>query len=198
MSKYSVRKVFFILTLSISLFFTTTIYAKEQINIKEKELYFQKAIEYVSLNDFDLALKQFEKSIKIDPNFAEGYLGIGFVYRKMGKFNLSIKYLKKSLDLDPSMIDSYDNLGIAYIQQKNYKEAISIYLKAIENNYLSDSIYYNLSCAYSLSKNKDLSLDSLDKALILNPKFKLKALKDKDLDYIKDTYFFKKITDVNY
>ncbi len=57
------------------------------------------------------ALSCFDKSLDIEPKFAEAYNGLAFVYNKLKDFNKAIKYARKALEIKPELEVADYNLG---------------------------------------------------------------------------------------
>jgi serine/threonine protein kinase/tetratricopeptide (TPR) repeat protein len=82
--------------------------------------------------EYDKAIKEFSEALKIQPNNAEAYFGMGIVYRRMGNFNLSIQNNLKAVSLDPLSIEYSRNLGETYSLVKDFNNAVKTYNKVIE------------------------------------------------------------------
>jgi tetratricopeptide (TPR) repeat protein len=54
------------------------------------------------MGEFDLALADFERSIALEPNYAEVYLFRGLTYADRGDVPLAIADLTRALQLDPN------------------------------------------------------------------------------------------------
>jgi tetratricopeptide (TPR) repeat protein len=68
-------------------------------------------------NQFDMAIDQYSKGIKLDPNRAEIYRLIGNTYRKIEQTQLAIKNYKQFLELSP---------------KSSYKREIEAYIRKLE------------------------------------------------------------------
>ncbi|MBT3409042.1 tetratricopeptide repeat protein, partial [Candidatus Woesearchaeota archaeon] len=81
-------------------------------------------------NDTKLAKKYFEKSILLNPNYANSYTGLGICYYRTGEFNLSKNNLKKAITIDIENELAYYYLSILY--NRLYENKIEGYNKAKE------------------------------------------------------------------
>lgn len=82
--------------------------------------------------NYETALSIFEKTVKIDPSYADGYYNLGLVLKQLHRLPESIKAYKKALKLAPNNAAIYQNLGVAYITFGSYNEAIEIWQKGLE------------------------------------------------------------------
>ncbi len=113
---------------------------------------------YLVLEQYDLAIKQFQKSLLIEKQtgnrlgLAINYQNIGFAYEAKGQFETALRNFKLSLDYN-NQIDSdlgrvicYNSIGEVYIKQKKLDDAKIIIQKAL-NKALSigDQFYIALS-----------------------------------------------------
>jgi tetratricopeptide (TPR) repeat protein len=81
---------------------------------------------------YEAALSVFEKTVEIDPSYADGYYNLGLVLKQLHRLPESIKAYKKALKLNPDNPTIYQNLGVAYIVFGSYNEAIEIWQKGLQ------------------------------------------------------------------
>ena len=65
---------------------------------------------------FDEAIGEYNIAIKLEPEFAEAYNNLGYVYFKQSNYNLAIINFKKAVEQKPGYIGAYNNLGQAFIK----------------------------------------------------------------------------------
>jgi tetratricopeptide (TPR) repeat protein len=82
--------------------------------------------------NYETALSIFEKTVEIDPRYADGYYNLGLVLKQLHRLPESIKAYKKALKLNPDNPAIYQNLGVAYIVFGSYNEAIEIWQKGLQ------------------------------------------------------------------
>lgn len=116
-------------------------YYKDAIRIKPKsaEAYYNIAILYQEINNFDKAMLIYNKIInEIDSNYYEALFNIAYInLHAKNEFNLAIDYFKKYLNQNQKSARTWYNIGLCYEKLKNKKEAINCYEKArdMEENY---------------------------------------------------------------
>ncbi|MCE2663793.1 MAG: glycosyltransferase, partial [Microcystis sp. 53602_E8] len=81
---------------------------------------------------YETALSVFEKTVEIDPSYADGYYNLGLVLKQLHRLPESIKAYKKALKLNQDNPTIYQNLGVAYIVFGSYNEAIEIWQKGLQ------------------------------------------------------------------
>ncbi len=110
------------------------------------EVYFNKGV-------VDLAIKNFQESISLDPSSAEGHFLLGFALGEKGKINESLEQVKKAIALNPALAQFEPNLPIDIKEHKGHWEFLKEQLgtpKVSENEY---QVHYNLGMTY---RNKGL------------------------------------------
>ncbi|HKN84937.1 MAG TPA: tetratricopeptide repeat protein, partial [Pyrinomonadaceae bacterium] len=60
------------------------------------------------------AIKAFKESVKLNPNVAEAYYGLGFSNFRLGRFQDAADAFKKATTLDPEMAKAHYGLSLAY------------------------------------------------------------------------------------
>ena len=70
--------------------------------------------DFLNLHKDREAVKAFKDSIKLNPNVAEAYYGLGFSNFRLGRFRDAVDAFKKTVALDPKMAKAHYGLGLAY------------------------------------------------------------------------------------
>lgn len=76
--------------------------------------------------------KSFEKSIKLDGQYADAVNNLGVVWYKKNKYSKAIKYYKKALTIRDASAPFHNNLGAAYFSKKEFSRAIAEYQRAFQ------------------------------------------------------------------
>ncbi len=76
---------------------------------------------------------ELEKSIRLDPEFADAYNILAFTYRSQGKQNEAITALRKAIDLNPRNEQYAFNLASLYLERQDFDNAMSI-LHTLQNS----------------------------------------------------------------
>jgi tetratricopeptide (TPR) repeat protein len=89
-------------------------------------------IAFHQMVQLDLAKKNYQRAIKLDPKYAEAINNLGTIYYAQKDYGRAIKYYKRALKDGPASASVYSNLGSAYFGRKDYKTATECYQKAME------------------------------------------------------------------
>ena len=103
---------------------------------------------------FTLAIKSFEETINIDPNFSMAYVNLGNVHKMQGDKTLAIKNYKLAIEKNPNSAMAYNNLGNLYKINNDLNKSINIYKQALKINPDQYIIYNNLYILYIIHINK--------------------------------------------
>lgn len=148
-------------------------------------------------SDFDNAIYHFTQTIKLNPQFVEGYLNRAYTYYKLNEFEKAIADYEISYQLDPNSSIPFVNIGFIYGLIGQNDLAVEYYSRAITLNPQDFNAYYNRAGEY-LSQNKNqaalndlLSASELDNKniellfLIAETRIKLKDYQSAFNDYTK-------------
>lgn len=131
-----------------------------------------------------LALKYYERAVKVDPRYADAENNVGTIWYQRKKFEKAIKAYQKAIAIRSDMAVLYSNLGYAYFGDKKYEEAIFAFRQALtldpqlfeHNGSRSGSIlqdrsvedrgrfYYMLAKSYAQAGDLDRCIHYLRKA----------------------------------
>jgi tetratricopeptide (TPR) repeat protein len=98
---------------------------------KEALKAFKRGQELSEAGNHDLAAKELEKAITLDPEFAEARAALGVDYAQLMRFDEAAAELKRSIALDPSS-SGYYNLGLVYFQTGDMEAAETSVRKALQ------------------------------------------------------------------
>ncbi|MBB6067920.1 tetratricopeptide repeat protein [Methanococcus maripaludis] len=119
----------------------------EDADSKIKE-YFNLAIKYMDHEEFDKAILEYLKVIKLDKKNIWACNNIGNCYISMKKYDEAIVWFNKTLNLKKDNPVPYYNMGNAYSYLKRYDEAIKCYNEALKWDSTYADAHNNLGCAY--------------------------------------------------
>ncbi len=98
------------------------------------EEYFNEAIMYVDNSDYENAEKSYLNAIKLQRDFIEAYLGLGFLYIQTLENKKAIAFLEKAKLLLAKDANIFALLGSAYLLNGEEQKAMAIWKRAIEIN----------------------------------------------------------------
>jgi protein O-mannosyl-transferase len=84
-----------------------------------------------ALGEDEQAQKNFEQSLRFNPNQFNSWLGLGLLAQKQGKLDEAISDLSRSVELQPSA-EGYLELGRTLVQAGHVPEALNAYQQALK------------------------------------------------------------------
>ncbi len=149
-------------------------------NTDSANAYFLRGCTYDELNMYNDAIKAYQQSLRIKPDFADAYVNLGVTYYKLGKYADAINAYKKAIQIKPDSPSLYNKLGATYIINGAYSLALDIFKKATDIDPNNAVAHYNLGIAYFL---KGETTGAFGEYLILKDLDKERANSLKDLCY---------------
>ncbi|MGA8027931.1 MAG: tetratricopeptide repeat protein [Bryobacteraceae bacterium] len=89
-------------------------------------------IAFHQLLQLDLAKKNYERAIKLDPKYPEAINNLGTIYYAQRSYRRAIGYYKRALRYSTPTASIYANLGAAYFGRKDYERATKSYEEALK------------------------------------------------------------------
>jgi len=137
-----------------STYFLNRKYIKALVNLKEAEklergneltqLYSDLGQLYTSIGEFEIAEKYYKESLRLQPNFIEGYRNLIWANIRQGEFDTALNYAEKLLSLYPDNMDSYSMMAETLLNMREYDEAEVYYRKwAAKSKELGDKVLFN-------------------------------------------------------
>jgi glycosyltransferase involved in cell wall biosynthesis len=140
--------------------------------------YFELGRQYVHSGKGDEAIKAFEQSTALNPDYFETWFMLGTIYILKGDLLLAFKNLEKARTLNNDFASTYVNLGIICAKQKQHQKAIGYFSQALALNPSDANAYKNLGLCYDDLGDKAQARSAFKKAIELNPTLKEKIKLD--------------------
>jgi len=120
--------------------------------------------------EMDLALKDYDAAIKLNPKDPQAYNNRGAVHLSEGQFPLALQDFTQALKADPADSAAFSNRGMAYLLLGKPEEALKDYNSAIKADPKNVEAYSNRAALYYRANKLDLAFPDANMALKLNPK----------------------------
>lgn len=81
---------------------------------------------------FSDAIRFYEKSLELKPDYAEAYFSLGSTFHAQAQLEKALSCYEKAVEFNPNYAEVYHNMGILFQEQDKLDEAITCYQRAIE------------------------------------------------------------------
>jgi len=107
------------------------------------------ACAYQEKNQHQMALEEFKRVLRLDPNHAQSYNGMGISHDRLGNYSRAVGCYTAALKINPDLDYVHNNLGYSYLLQGQAVQAAAAFQKAIALNKTNDRYRNNLGVAYA-------------------------------------------------
>jgi tetratricopeptide (TPR) repeat protein len=119
----------------------------------------------------DEAIPLFEKSLSIDPHYADALFNLGTAFMAKGNLNEAAKYFAAALSENPNFAHAHVNWGNVLLKQGQLDSAAEHYRKGISLVPDDAEMHYNLGTVLSLQSNRDEAILEFSKTTELEPSY---------------------------
>ena len=112
--------------------FTTCIEKEYKSKVNMAIGYYGRGQAHYSSGDLDSALRDYDKSIELNPDYAQTYVFRGILYNDLKDFKSSIQDFSRAIELSDDNLYAYAHRAAAYANSKEYSLAILDYDKVLE------------------------------------------------------------------
>ena len=137
-----------------------------------------KGNQFVREGQIELGLKEFDKAVELNPDYALGHINRGNAYYKLGDFERALSDYEYAININPVAIDTcikleilpniYFYRGLAYAGLKKWQESLNSYSKAIELDSSCFHAYFQKGISNMALKNFKESIDDFSILIILD------------------------------
>ncbi len=120
----------------------------------------------------------------------------GEALRSLERYAEAAMTLEQAMELAPSNIDGWLALGWCYKRSGRLDKAITALERAREVDAEKAIVHYNLACYWSLAGKKQWALDSLSRAINLQPDYRELINEESDFDPLRADPDFQALTSI--
>lgn len=133
------------------------------------DFYFNLAKVYEITNNFELAEKNYEEAVRLNPDNPKYYSSLGKVFNKKEDYESAVFNFGRAIELEPLNFQHYNHMGIAFINSNNFEKALPFLKKATELRPDLGDIYINCGVALEGLNEFSEAIENYFKAISLNP-----------------------------
>ncbi len=133
------------------------------------DFFSHRGLSYQALGELTLALKDFNYSIELRPEFSEGYINRGFCLYQQKKAPEAISDFSTALKIKISP-EAYNNRGFILASLGKFSQAIQDYDRALKLDRQFTDAYNNRGSAYLDTRQYKKAIEDYTRALALLPK----------------------------
>lgn len=124
------------------------------------------------LGQFERAIDQYKKAIKLNPNFTDARINLGVVYKILGNYEQAINEYHKVIDSNPEEFRALNNIGNLFLEKGDSKSAKQWFKQALSLKPSASDVLNNLGLVYKAENQ-----------LKMAEKYFLKAIKENKKSY---------------
>jgi peroxin-5 len=125
-------------------------------NPSDADLHTVLGVLYNIANDYDSAVKHFQKATDLRPEDYALWNKLGATLANSSRSKEAVDMYRHALKLKPNYIRAWINLGIAYANQKKNEDAVKFYLRALSMCPRAEGVWQYLAMALTVMNREDL------------------------------------------
>jgi tetratricopeptide (TPR) repeat protein len=115
-------------------------------------------------HEFDRAIDDFNRVLKINPQNVTAYYHRGVAYDRKGYYDKAIADYTKAIQINPRATIAYYHRGLAWGQKGNYDNAIADFTKTVEIDPVHVLAYHNRGTAWYYKGDYDRTCSDFQKS----------------------------------
>ncbi len=128
-------------------------------------------ITYYGMEDYESAVREFNRAIKSKPKAANGHYYLALAYEGKDDTEKAIDELQSTIKLDPRHDLAHFQLGNIYMKQRKYELAVEEFEKCVDINPVNASYHYFLGKTYEKTNRRTLAIKEYQEALRYVPDY---------------------------
>jgi spore maturation protein CgeB/Tfp pilus assembly protein PilF len=126
---------------------------------------------YIELGKLDRAIFHIDRSIHLNPHYADAYRSLGDAYLNSGNADLSLEAYQKALLLNPKDPDTLLNFGNALHHLGAFQEALTAYRRIVDRSPCSLKALNNMAKTFQDMGQLDQALECYNQCLANDPHY---------------------------
>ena len=124
---------------------------------------------HLNLEQYDLALADFQAAEKANPILTFVHFNLGLTYLKKQEYEHARDEFLQDAAVEPDLAFNYDELGDVYARMQQYSDAEKAYHEALQRDPRLLNSYVGLAKVYQQTQNYQKALSAIDSAGRLDP-----------------------------
>ena len=151
-------------------------------------IYNNRGAVYKSKGEYDRAILEYNKAIKIDPGSTNAYNNRGNAYQDKSEYDRAIRDYTKAIEIDPKDAIAYTGRGNVFDAKGEHDRAIEDHTKAIQFDPKFVEAYNNRGITYADKGEFDRAILDLTKAIEIDPNYAIAYTNRGNTFYDKGDY----------
>lgn len=139
-------------------------------------------IQCLEREDYDRAIENFTRAIRLNPYYSEAYNNRGIAHTAKGNYEKAFEDYNRAVELNSDFFYAFINRGKLYSDKGEHLWAIEDYDRAIRINSENPVAFYNRANAYASLRKFSEAISDYTRAIELNPEYEL-AYNNRSLAY---------------
>jgi len=140
-----------------------------EVDATNEQAYNNRANLYLKLGKYDVALRDYNKSISLNPN-TDSYTNRAFYWLEIGEYDKALQDCKNALTINQNNLEAYVCMGLVKLNQKSYGESIEFLDYAIERGSSSEIAYNGRGEALLEKGYPEYAIDDFTRAIQVDEK----------------------------
>ena len=94
--------------------------------------YASRGLARLNLGDFDQAIEDYERALRIRPKLAEAYVGGGIAFDAKGEYDRAVFDYNRAISIDPKSAEAYFRRGCALVKKQDFAAAVRDLERALD------------------------------------------------------------------
>ena len=151
---------------------------------------------YTDKGEYELAIQDYDESIKLNPNYAKPFNNRGVAYQKKGDYDRAIKDFDAAINIDPKYGDAFANRAEIYQKKGDYPGALKDFDEAIQFQPTLGVVWNERCWTHAIIGDLQAALTDCNEAIRLVPNLAA-AFDSRGFTYLKLGQWELAITDFN-
>ncbi len=139
-----------------------------QLDTADYWTFFFRGIAKYNLGDLRGAKNDFDRSVRINPVFTNGYHYRGITESRFGNYDQALSDLQRAIDLRPGFVSLYFSRGVTYFLAQQFDKAIHDFDRYIRKEPKDPSAYLNRGASYLFLGDTLKAVNDYNKAIKLD------------------------------
>jgi len=114
---------------------------------------------YEKIEDFEKAYNSYKNAIKMNPEMADAWMGLGIINDKTGNEKAALRHFKKSLELDSLNVDNRLYYADALFRYGMFEDSLAAYKDAVAGDPDHPDVWLDYSSVYAETDNFGKAID---------------------------------------